>query len=169
MSAETEDERTVKVEGSRDFAQDPGAKQIETELTREVKSALEDWTGEEGRENKEEAEREIEATSETKPVAESVITTEETKEKNSQLYEKKINLLLMPPVDVLQAKSMGEELRRVQNLRVLLVGGSADGGVRIVVSVGHPIPLADALGHWPTVEKVAKSGNDLRISPKTKA
>ena len=93
----------------------------------------------------------------------------EAKEASAQLYEKAINLVLMPPVDVLQTQSLEKELHQVQNLRVLLTSGSADRNVRIVVSAEQPIPLADVLSQIPIVEQVAKKGKDLQISLKARA
>ncbi|MFC1905058.1 hypothetical protein ACFLXT_04805 [Chloroflexota bacterium] len=60
-----------------------------------------------------------------------------------------LELAIAPPVDLRQMKKLEECLCRVQDLRVLFVGGSADEGNRIVVSIEKPMPLANVLREIP--------------------
>ena len=69
----------------------------------------------------------------------------------------------MPPVGVLQIKNLKEKLRLIQNLRVILTGGSVDEPIRIVVSAEQPIPLIDVLSQIPIVDQVTKKGKEIRI------
>ena len=75
----------------------------------------------------------------------------------------------MPPVDSLHARNLEEELRLIQNLDILLIGGSVDGGARIVVSAVQSMPLIDVLSQIPIVEQVTKKGKDIQISLKSGA
>ncbi|GAJ21556.1 unnamed protein product, partial [marine sediment metagenome] len=59
-----------------------------------------------------------------------------------------------------------EDLRQVQDLRVVLISGSVDGGSRVIVSVEKPIPLVSIIGEMPPVEQVVKKGKEIQISLK---
>ena len=99
--------------------------------------------------------------------AEAAAKAKATKEVNAQLYEGTINLVLMPPVGVLQIENLKEKLCLIQNLRVILTGGSVDEPNNIVVSAEQPIPLIDVLNHIPIVDEVTKKGKEIQILLKT--
>ena len=79
-----------------------------------------------------------------------------------------MKLEILPPIDLVQLGKLEEHLRQAQGLRLILVGGSADEGTRIVVSVGKGTPLVDVLRELPTVEQVAKKGDEIQIRLKAK-
>ena len=60
---------------------------------------------------------------------------------SAKLSRKNIRLMVMRPIDSGQMKNLEKDLRQVPDLRILLVRGSADGDVEIVVSVRKPLPL----------------------------
>ncbi len=80
----------------------------------------------------------------------------ETVQKRQKLYKGEVYLLFQPPVDAKKLESLKNNLRRVKGLKILLTGGTADGGIQMVVSTVKPIPLLTHLRESPEVEK-AKS------------
>jgi len=81
-----------------------------------------------------------------------------------ELYEGIVQLTIAPPIDLGQARKLEEHLSQVQDLRLVLVGGSVDEGTEIVVSADKPIPLIDILREMPPVEQVAKKGKKIQIT-----
>ena len=76
--------------------------------------------------------------------------------------------MILPPVDLEQMKQLEEGLWQVQDLHLVLVGGSMDEGTRIVVEARKPIPLVSILREMPLIEQVAKKDNEIQISLKAK-
>ena len=77
-------------------------------------------------------------------------TEEETKRKDEEvagleLYEGMVQLKIVAPVDLGQVRKLQEHLHQVQDLDLVLVGGSVNEGTVIVVSVARPIPLINIL------------------------
>jgi hypothetical protein len=163
------DEILARQERNKRATVDQRAEEAEAELAKEVELAPIERTEKEAREAKEKARRETEEAREVGPDAEAAAKVKATKEVNAQLYEGTINLVLMPPVGVLQINNLEEKLRLIQNLRVILTGGSVDKPIRIVVSAEQPIPLIDVLNHIPIVDEVTKKGKEIQILLKTGA
>ncbi|GAF81941.1 unnamed protein product, partial [marine sediment metagenome] len=46
----------------------------------------------------------------------------------------------------------------------LLIGGSLDEDIKIVVSAGKPFPLVSTLREMPPVEQVVKKGKEIQVS-----
>ena len=67
----------------------------------------------------------------------------------AELNKGVLELAIAPTVDYRQMRELEECLCRVQDLRVLLVGGSVDEGNRIVVSIAKPMPLTNVLREIP--------------------
>ena len=86
----------------------------------------------------------------------------------SELYEGTVRLAVVPPIDSGQVRELEEHLRQVQGLRLVLVGGSAEGGNEIVVSIEKPTPLVSVLREMSPVEEVAKRGKEIQITLKAK-
>ena len=84
----------------------------------------------------------------------------------SEVYSGVIRLMIVSPADYERVKNLEESLGRVKNLRVVLVGGSAREGTRIVVSAEEPVPLLSVLSEMPPVEQAVKKGNDIQITLK---
>ena len=81
----------------------------------------------------------------------------------AEFYEGSVELVIAPPVDLGQARKLEEYLSKVEDLHIVLVGGSVDEGTKIVVSAGKPIPLINVLREMPPVEEVVKKGKKIQI------
>ena len=82
------------------------------------------------------------------------------------LYEGVMELTIVPPIDLGQMENLEKDLRQVENLRLVLVGGSVDEGNKIVVSAEKPIPLLRILGEMPAVEQVVRKGDKIQVTLK---
>lgn len=91
---------------------------------------------------------------------------EESKKADAELDKGTVRLTIEPPVDSGQLKRLEEGLYQVQDLRVVLIGGSVDGGTEIIVSAEEPIPLLDILREIPSVAQVARKGKTTQITLK---
>jgi len=85
----------------------------------------------------------------------------------AKFYQGTVELVIMSPVDLAQMRKLEEYLCQVQDLRLVLVGGSVDEGSKIVVSAEKPIPLIDVIREMPPVEQVVKKGKKIQITLKT--
>ena len=88
----------------------------------------------------------------------------ETEERvGAELYEGIVKLTIAPPVDYEQMGKLEEYLRQIQNLHLVLVGGSVEEGTEIVVSADKPIPLISVLREMPSVEQVVKKDKEIQV------
>lgn len=85
---------------------------------------------------------------------------------SSELLEGTVNILLLQPPDARQMDSLMAGLRSVQNLRIVLVAGSMEEPVRVVVLAEQRVPLIDVLGRIPIVDQVTRSGREIQLSLK---
>jgi len=122
------------------------AKQAEKKAKKEAK-----------REAKERAEREAEKKA-----------RKEAEQVSAELYEGIVKLAIASPADYEQMKELSEYLRQVQNLHLVLVGGSVEEGTKIIVSAEKPIPLVSVLREMPPVEQVVKKGKEIQVTLKAK-
>ena len=130
-----------------------GVKEVKERAKREVKAAKE-----RAKREAEEAKKAEEAEKKAK---------RETEEKvSAELYEGTVKLTIVSPVDYKQMRKLEEYLRQVQNLRLVLVGGSVEEGTKIVVSAEKPIPLVSVLREIPSVEQVVKKEKEIQITLK---
>jgi len=74
-----------------------------------------------------------------------------------------MKLAIVSPVDSDQMRKLQEHLRQVQDLRLVLVSGSVDEDIKVVVSTEKPIPLIDILREMPPVERVVKEGKKIQV------
>ena len=79
-----------------------------------------------------------------------------------------MKLAIALPVDYEQLKELSEYLSQIQNLHLVLVGGSVEEGNKIVVSTEKPIPLVNVLREIPLVEQVVKRGKEIQVTLKAK-
>jgi hypothetical protein len=110
----------------------------------------------EAEEAKEKAKRETEEAKRAQ-VAEQVHT---------ELYSGMVTLLIARPVKYKRVGEFQEILAQVKDLRVMLVGGSAEEGSMIVVSVQQSVPLLSVLSELPIVEGVSKKDRGIEITLK---
>ena len=83
-----------------------------------------------------------------------------------------MKLVIASPVDYEQMRELEEYLGQVQELRLVLVGGSVEEGVeegiKIIISAEKPIPLIGVLREMPPVEQVVKKGKEIQVTLKAK-
>ena len=116
---------------------------------------------------KDRASREAEEAKRAKEAKNRVKGEEEDKEAvSAELYQGIVKLTIVPPIDLGQVRKLEEYLSQVQDLRLVLIGGSVDEGTEIVVSAENPIPLTDVLREIPPVEQVVKKGKKIQITLK---
>ena len=120
------------------------------------------------REAEEKAKKEAEARAkrEAEEKAKEKLGREAEEAMRAELYEGIVKLTIMSPINLGQIRNLEEHLRQVQDLRLLLTGGSVDEGTQIIVSAGKPIPLIDVLREMPPVEQVVKKGKDIQVTLK---
>jgi len=137
----------------------------EAEEAKEAKRAEEKAKKEAELEAKERANREAEEAKEAKRAEEKTKEAVEL-EVDAGLYEGVMELTIVPPIDLGQMENLEKDLRQVENLRLVLVGGSVDEGNKIVVSAEKPIPLLRILGEMPAVEQVVRKGDKIQVTLK---
>jgi hypothetical protein len=69
----------------------------------------------------------------------------------------------MPPADSKHLKELEGGLRQLKGLTILLTGGTADGGIQMVVLAAKPIPILNALREMPQVEEVVSKDDTISI------
>ncbi len=89
------------------------------------------------------------------------------KDTSAELYKGEVKLTVVPPVDLDQVRKLEEHLSQVNDLSLVLIGGSATEGTEIIVSAESPLPLLDILGELPPVAEVTKKGKNIHITLKT--
>jgi putative nucleotidyltransferase with HDIG domain len=75
---------------------------------------------------------------------------------DAKIYEGNVLLVVPPPVVFGQARQFKEYLERVENLKILFFGASADEGFIIAVSAQQPETLVHILNEMSMVEKADK-------------
>jgi hypothetical protein len=80
-----------------------------------------------------------------------------------ETYPGMVKLLIFGPVDQADVNGLREGLEQVEGLRVMSVGGSSGGGIRIAVLAEQPVPLASRLAELKVVDKVSKRGKDIEV------
>ena len=135
-------------------------------MSREAKEAKEK-AKREAKEAKEKAKREAKEAKRAKEADEKAKREAEEKIR-ANLYEGMVKLAIASPVDYGQVRELEGYLCQVQGLRLVLVGGSVEEGVKIVVSAEKPIPLVGILRELPPVEQVVKKGKEIQVTLKAK-
>ncbi|MBA7603373.1 hypothetical protein ES703_10481 [subsurface metagenome] len=78
-------------------------------------------------------------------------------------YQGAVTLAIVPPIDLGQLDSLKKDLGQVENLHLVLVGGSVEGGSKIIVSAEEPLPLLDILKEMPAVDQVFRKGSEIQV------
>ncbi len=79
-------------------------------------------------------------------------------------YIGKLELHIMPPVDLGQLSKFEKQLLHVPNLQILGKGGSANGIIWFEINYSEPLPVENLLQQISPVKEIAKHGNYLTIS-----
>jgi len=167
VKAKKEAELAARERAVREAEEAKRAKEAEAKARKEAELAARERVVREAEEAKGRAKREAEEAKRAKE-AEAKAKKETGEKVSAELYEGMVELVILPPVDPEQMKKLEEGLRQVQDLGVVLVGGSVDEGTRVIVSAKKPIPLANVVGEIPLVEQVVKKGKEVHISLKAK-
>jgi len=67
--------------------------------------------------------------------------------------QKRVELVIIPPVDFAQLERLRLSLQQLSDLRVLSMGGSPGGGTQISIQMGKPAPLVHSLRGMEVVEE----------------
>lgn len=78
-------------------------------------------------------------------------------------YRGVVTLAIVPPIDLGQLAALKKDLGQVENLRLVLVGGSVEGGSKIIVSAEEPLLLLDILEEMPAVDQVFRKGSEIQV------
>ena len=162
--AEREAKEKAKKEAELE-AKEKAKKEAEEKAKKEAKRAEERARKEAELAAKERAKREAEEAKEAKRAEEKAKEAVEPAV-GAGLYEGVMELTIVPPIDLGQMENLEKDLRQVENLRLVLVGGSVDEGNKIVVSAEKPIPLLRILGEMPAVEQVVRKGDKIQVTLK---
>jgi len=152
------------------------AKEAKEKAKREAKEAKEKAK----REAKEAKEREKREAKEAKEKAKKAEKAKLVKEKakkaekaaepsvDAGTYRGMVTLNITPPVDFAQLDVLKQALFGVEDLRVVMVGGAAGEGSRVLVSAEEPLPLINVLRGIPVVEEVAGKGGEIQVRLKAR-
>ena len=92
----------------------------------------------------------------------------ELEEARVALYEGVVKLVIKSPIDADHMKELEANLRQIQNLRLVLFGGSVEEGIQFVVSAEEPTPLIKILKEMPLVEEAVGKGKEIQVVLKAK-
>jgi len=158
----TEAELVAEEQAKREAEEASKAKQAEEMAKKQAEEAQKQERKEAKLAAKEQAKRDPEEARKARQ-AEEMAKKEAEEVVGAGLYEGIVKLTVVSPVDLGQMRKLEEYLCQVQDLRLVLVGGSVDEGTTIVVSAEKPIPLIDVLREMSPVEQVFKEGNEIQI------
>jgi len=139
-----EAERLAKEKTKRETEEAKKDTEVEIQAKKEPERLAKEETKREAEEAKQAREVEIETKKEA------------THDIGAKIYEGNVMLVVPPPVGFEQVSQFKEYLERVENLRILFFGASADEGFIIAVSVQQPMTLIRILNEMPMVEKAIK-------------
>ncbi|MCX5994450.1 MAG: hypothetical protein NTV59_00385 [Chloroflexi bacterium] len=80
----------------------------------------------------------------------------DTKGKSQQpkaAYKKRVEIVVIPPVDFAQLERLRKSLQHLPDLRVLAIGGSPGGGTQISILMDKPAPIVESLRGIDVVEE----------------
>jgi hypothetical protein len=101
-------------------------------------------------------------------IAEGAVSEEAVAEAgDNELYSGRVELRIAKPADFIQVLRLQAFLREVAGLRLVSVGGSADGDSTIVVHAEERLPLPSILRQEPIVNNVMKRDNGLQLVMET--
>jgi len=136
------------------------AGEIEARAKREAEQTAKERAKREAEEAKERA---MKAAEEAEEEAKRAQVAEQAR---TELHSGMVRLVIARPVDYERVRKFAAVLAQVKDIRVALVGGSAEEGPTIVVSVEQPIPLLAILSELPSVEGVSKKDRGIEITLK---
>ena len=84
-----------------------------------------------------------------------------------EISEKNVTLVIPLSVGFEQVAQFKENLQKVENLTIVMTGGSEDEGSKIIVSVQKPMNLVHMLNEMPMVGDVHTKGTTIVVMLKT--
>ena len=75
--------------------------------------------------------------------------------------------IVLPQANLNQVKIVEQYLLQIQNIRLLLVGGSVESGSEFIVSADKPVPLTSLLEGIEFLEVVVAKGNHIQLTMRT--
>ena len=164
--AKREAEEAMRVKEAEAKAKKEAEARAKREAEEKAKTEAKEKAKRKAEEAKKAKEAEARAKREAEEKAKEKLGREAEEAMRAELYEGIVKLTIMSPINLGQIRNLEEHLRQVQDLRLLLTGGSVDEGTQIIVSAGKPIPLIDVLREMPPVEQVVKKGKDIQVTLK---
>jgi|GEM_PF-1967940 len=82
------------------------------------------------------------------------------------LFEGRVRIIIQNPSSA-AVKAFGEKLKRIEDVKMLLFGGSADEGVQVVLMVLKPVPLEEKIEQTGQVEIVSSTPSEITLRFKT--
>jgi DNA repair exonuclease SbcCD ATPase subunit len=168
--AKKEAERLAKERNKIEAEEAKKASKAEKQAKKEAERLAKERNKIEAEETRRASKVEIEANKEAEPLAEvkkiiearqareDEIDTKDEADHNggAKIYDGNVLLVVPPPVVFEQARHFKEYLERVENLRILFFGASADEGFIIAVSAQQPETLIQILNEMSIIEKAIK-------------
>jgi hypothetical protein len=98
----------------------------------------------------------------------------DTKATKDLVTESKVNTtykgivrIVLPQANLNQVKIVEQYLLQIQNIRLLLVGGSVESGSEFIVAADKPVPLTSLLEGIEFLEVVVAKGNHIQLTMRT--
>lgn len=88
------------------------------------------------------------------------------KNNDSEIYEGDIRLVVPLTVDVEEVRLFRKHLQKVENLKIISVGGSEEEGHIILISLQKPVALIRIIKEMPLIENVNKNGKGIIVTLK---
>jgi hypothetical protein len=161
QQARKEAEREAKERAKREAEEAKRAKEAEAEARKEAEREAKERAKREAEKARKAKEAEAEAKEEAEKAQKAVRGIE------SEVYGKNIQLVIPMAAGFKQVAKFKEHLEGVEDLTIVMTGGSVDEGSIIVVSAQKPIKLVRILHEMPMVASVHAKGETIVINLKT--
>jgi ATPase subunit of ABC transporter with duplicated ATPase domains len=136
------------------------------EAERQTQKKAEQEARERAKREAQEAKQAEEAERQTQKKAKGNIKTEKDLIKESKynaLYEGIVRIVV-PQANLDQVKIVEDYLLQIKKIRLLLIGGSKEGGSEFIVSADKPVPLISLLERMKSSEEVVMKGNFIQVT-----
>ena len=87
---------------------------------------------------------------------------------SAKLHSGVTRITVSSPVDSVSVNKFERFLSEVKNLRLLLLSGSIDKDIKIIISVEQPTDLVRILSEMPLVERIVDKGKEIRVTLQAK-
>lgn len=87
---------------------------------------------------------------------------------SDKLHSGVTRITVSSPVDSVSVKKFERFLSEVKNLRLLLLSGSIDKDIKIIISMEQPTDLVRILSEMPLVERIVDKGKEIRVTLQAK-